>query len=293
MCSSPHRPSGSSAASSETPSGARVLLDAGHPTTVWNRTASRADSLVRDGAVLAGSVDEAVTASPLVIICVLDHTVVRRLLEPLGEQLAGHPVVNLTSSTPEQARETAAWAVGRGIDYLDGAIMVPTPLIGKPDALLLYSGAQKVFADHRATLSTLGGQADYLGSDPGLASLYDLGMLDLFFAGMTGFLHASALVGADGISAEAFLPYAQQIVAILPETLAGLARDVDAAEYPGDEDTLDMEDAALNHIVDASVARSIDPTVPDAVRALARRAIAAGHGSDGFSRVVEQFQRAV
>lgn len=79
------------------------------------------------------------------------------------------------------------------------------------------------------------------------------------------------------------LPYPQQIVAILPETLAGLAGDVDAAEHPGDEDTLGMEDAALTHIVDASLARSIDPTVPDAVRALARRAIAAGHGSDGFS----------
>lgn len=266
---------------------ARAFLDAGHPTTVWNRTAGRADDLVADGAVLAGSVDAAVAASPMVVICVLDHAVVHELLDPLGAQLSGRAIVNLTSSTPECARETATWAAAHGVDYLDGAIMAPTPLVGKPEALLLYSGPQTVFAAHRATLMPLG-RPDFLGPDPGLASLYDLAMLDLFFASMTGFLHAAALVGADGVPARMFLPYAEQIVAILPETLAGLARDVDAARYPGDEDNLDMEMAALDHVVHASEVRGIDTALPEVVRTLARRAIARGHGRDGFSRVFEE-----
>jgi 3-hydroxyisobutyrate dehydrogenase-like beta-hydroxyacid dehydrogenase len=271
---------------------ARALLDAGHPTTVWNRTASRADELVAAGAVLAGSVSAAVAASPLVIICVLDHTVVRELLDPVGEELTGRAIVNLTSSTPEHARETAAWLTPRGAGYVDGAIMVPTPLIGKAEALLLYSGAPEVFSTHRATLTVLGGHAEHLGADAGLASLYDLGMLDLYFASMTGFLHAAALVGADGVAAHTFLPYAQQIVSILPETLAGLARDVDAARYPGDEDNLQMEKAALDHIAHASASRGVDPALPDLVRGLADRAIVHGHGRDGFSRVIEELRGA-
>ena len=270
---------------------ARAFLHAGHPTTVWNRTASRADDLVAVGAVRVDSLAAAAAASPVVVICVLDHAVVRELLDPLSEQLAGHAVVNLTSSTPERARETARWAEDHRIDYLDGAIMVPTPLIGRPEALLLYSGSPSVYDAHRATLASLGGRSEFLGADPGLTSLYDLGMLDLFFASMAGFLHATALVGSDGVSARTFLPYAEQIAAILPEVFAGLARDVDAARYPGDEDNLDMEAASLDHIVHASEARGIDPVFPEVVRELARRAIARGHGRDGFSRVVEELRR--
>lgn len=269
---------------------ARAFLRAGHPTTVWNRTAKRIDDLVADGAARAESVAAAAAASPVVVICVLDNTVVGELLDPISDQLAGRSIVNLTSSTPESARDTAHWAVDHRIDYLDGAIMVPTALIGGPEALLLYSGSRTVHDAHQSTLASLGGRAEFVGTDPGFASLYDVGMLDMFFAGMTSFLHASALVGADGVSARTFLPYAEQIVAILPETLRGLARDVDAARYPGDEDNLQMEAAALDHIVHASEARGIDPALPEVVRALARRSIGRGHGGDGFSRIIEQLR---
>jgi hypothetical protein len=96
---------------------------------------------------------------------------------------------------------------------------------------------------------------------------------------------------ADGVPARAFLPYADRVLAILPASLEGLARDVDRAGYPGDEDTLDMEHAALGHIVDASRARGIDPGLPGLVRALTGGAIADGHGGSGFSRIVEQIRR--
>lgn len=177
---------------------ARAFMKVGHPTTVWNRTASRADDVVTEGAVLAPDVAEAVSASHVVVVCVLDATVVRSLLEPVREQLVGHAIVNLTSSTPEVARQTAAWAAEHGLGYLDGAIMVPTPLIGGSDALVLYSGSASVYETHRHTLAAIGGDADFLGDDAGLAALYDLGMLSIFFTAMTSFLRAASLVGADG-----------------------------------------------------------------------------------------------
>ena len=64
---------------------AGAFLRAGHPTTVWNRTAAKAEQLVGEGAKLAGSVGDAVAASPLVVVCVSDYTAVRELFEPLGE----------------------------------------------------------------------------------------------------------------------------------------------------------------------------------------------------------------
>ncbi len=101
--------------------------------------------------------------------------------------------MNLTSGTPEHARATAAWAAEHGIDYLDGKILAFPSTIGGPEAFLLYSGAQDAFTAHEPTLAALGGPA-YLGADPGLASLYDLGVVGLMYGVIASFVHALALL---------------------------------------------------------------------------------------------------
>lgn len=59
---------------------ARVFVDRGHPTTGWNRTASNVRPLVAAGGASAGTAAEAVAASPLVVLCVLDHEATLREL---------------------------------------------------------------------------------------------------------------------------------------------------------------------------------------------------------------------
>ena len=163
--------------------------------------------------------------------------------------------------------------------------MVPTPLIGTDDCWLIYVGDRTVYDDHAVTLRALGGDADLL------ASLHDLAMLDVFFNGMAAFLHAAALVGAEGVPAHTFLPHATHVLSVLQTSMEGLARDVDQGRYPGDEDNLVMDGRALDHIVEASNARGVDPTLPEVVRTLTRTAIEEGHGADGFSRVVDLLRR--
>jgi 3-hydroxyisobutyrate dehydrogenase-like beta-hydroxyacid dehydrogenase len=266
---------------------AHAFLAAGHPTTVWNRTPSRADELTKQGAVAAPTVADAVAASALTVVCVLDRAAVESVLDGTGDRLAGASLVNFTSSTPEEARVLAGRATGAGARYLDGKIMVPTPLIGTDDAFFLYAGDRTVLDDHAEALQALGGEAALLGDDPGLAALYDLAMLDVFFNGMAAFLHAAALVGADGVPAERFLPYAQRIVTVLQASMPGLAAGVDRGEHAGDEDNLVMELAGLDHIVEASRARGIDLSVPGLPRALAAAAVEQGHGGDSFSRTID------
>ena len=152
---------------------------------------------------------------PLVVICLLDTAAVNAVIDAAGDSLAGASIVNLTSSTPEDARAAASRMRARGARYLDGTIMVPTPLVGTPDAFVLYSGDPTVLADHRETLTAISGEIDMLGADPGLAAVYDLGMLDIFFGGMAAFLHATAMVGADGVPAKEFLPYAHRMLDLL------------------------------------------------------------------------------
>ncbi|GAO10156.1 NAD(P)-binding domain-containing protein [Streptomyces lydicamycinicus] len=270
---------------------AGAFVRAGHPTTVWNRTPGKADALVERGAVRADTVADAVAASPLVIVCVLDYAAALEILEPAGPGLSGRVLVNLTSDTPERARSAAAWAAGHGIDYLDGAVMVPTPDIGTPGATLLYSGSRQAFETYEETLKVLGGQAAYLGADHGAAAVYDLALLGFFYSAIAGLVHAFALAGAEGVAAEKFVPFTDAIVGILPPLAAGWARDADRGVFPGDQDNIVMEAAGIAHIIEASVDRGLNTEVLDAVKGLADRTIAAGHGKAGFISVIEEMRK--
>jgi 3-hydroxyisobutyrate dehydrogenase-like beta-hydroxyacid dehydrogenase len=269
---------------------AGAFVDGGHPTTVWNRSAGKGEGLAERGATVAGTITEALVASSLIIVCLVDDAARQELLDPLGDTLAGRAVVNLSSDTPERARNAAAWATRHDVDYLDGAIMVPTDVIGTPDAVILLSGARDVFDAHRQTLQTLAGNLHYLGSDPGAAALHDLAMLDIFYTTMAGIVHAFALVQSDGVAPTAFVPFAGQIVEILPPIIDTLAAAVEAGQHPGDVDRLQMEVTGMEHIIESSRARGLDVSVLDAVKTLGNRAIAAGHGDDSFSSIVSMLR---
>lgn len=267
---------------------ARAFLAGGLTTTVWNRTIERAAPLSDAGARVATDLEDAVRSAGTIVTCLRDHESTRAALGALPDDAyAGRTVVVLASGTPDDARTTAEWAARRGIVVVLGAIMVPTPVIGTPDALILYSGDRAAFDGVRSTLEVAAPRAEYVGEDPGLAPLLDTAMLEVFFAGMTAFLHAAALVTQRGLTARDFLPWAGEMLAILPASLEGLARDVDAGEYPGDEDNLAMERAALQHMVHASRDAGLDSRLPELMLDLADRQVTEGHGADGWSRVTE------
>lgn len=264
---------------------ARGFVREGHPTTVWNRTAAKVEALAAHGAIPAGTAADAVAASPLVITCLLNDEAVHAILEPLAEALRGRTLVNLTSTSPEQARRSAAWAAGLGIDYLDGAIMSPTPTIGQSSALVLYSGAEEVYQAHRSTLASLGGTATYLGGDPGRAAAYDAALLDIFWTSVNGIVHGLALAGAEGITGKELAPYARGIFSLLPEMTTGFAHQVDDGHHPGDRSTIGSAAAGIEHIIHTAEAHRIDTGVLTASRAVLQRAIDGGHGADGLSRL--------
>ncbi|NUR87805.1 MAG: NAD(P)-dependent oxidoreductase, partial [Nonomuraea sp.] len=157
---------------------AAAFLKAGHATTVWNRTPSKADELVAAGARLAPTAADAIEAGSLTVVCLTDYDAVRELLA--AADLTGTTLVNLTSGSSAQARETARWAGQRGARYLDGAIMAVPPVIGTPDAVILHSGPQEDFEAYEQALTALG-TVTYLGEDHGLASLYDVAGLAMMW----------------------------------------------------------------------------------------------------------------
>jgi 3-hydroxyisobutyrate dehydrogenase-like beta-hydroxyacid dehydrogenase len=266
---------------------ARVLMNDGHATTIWNRSAHRADALVSQGARRAAAAAEAVAASPLVLICVADYAAVREVLDPARDALAGKVLVNLTSGTPAQARETAAWAARHGAAYIDGAIMAVPAMIGQPGTRVLYSGSPDAFATYESTLRALGGASAHVGADPGLAALYDLALLTMMYTLYGGFLHALALVGAAKVDGATLMPLAMPWLSDVASWLPGFAHDIDTRTYATDVSTLAINQAAVALIIEASRAEGVRGDLLAPMQALLDRRVAQGRGAEGLPSLID------
>jgi 3-hydroxyisobutyrate dehydrogenase-like beta-hydroxyacid dehydrogenase len=229
---------------------AAALLAAGHPTTVWNRTAAKADALAGQGAAPGVTPADAIAASDVVIACLIDYASVDEVLRPAAAVLGGRTVVNVTNGAPAQARDTSAWVSAEGAEYVDGGIMAVPSMIGQEAAFILYSGAQAGFERAEPALAALA-RPVFLGADPGLASLQDLALLSGMYGMFAGASHAVALLASEGISAEPFTtsllkPWLEAMMAALPPDPASV--DSNAA----------MQVVALENVFAVSRAQGVD-----------------------------------
>ncbi|MFJ8916802.1 NAD(P)-dependent oxidoreductase [Amycolatopsis sp. NPDC102389] len=262
---------------------ARAFLNAGHPTTVWNRTAAKADALVAEGARLAPTIGDALGSGGVTILCLTDYFAVRELLGDDG--LAGTTLVNLTSGDSAQARETAAWAEKQGARYVDGAIMAIPSSIGTADAVILLSGRRPDF--EIGALGTI----SYLGEDPGLASLYDVAGLTMMWSVLNAWLQGTAMLKTAGVDAATYAPFAQQIAVGVAGWLPGYAEQVDKDSFPAEVSALETDARAMAHMVEESEALGVNAELPKLIKAMADRAIAAGHGGEQYPVLIREFER--
>ncbi|MEU9865455.1 NAD(P)-binding domain-containing protein [Streptomyces sp. NPDC047971] len=231
---------------------AGAMVTAGHPTTVWNRSAAKADELVALGAQRAATVEEAVLASPLTLVCLLDYAVSGAVLRPAEGSLHGRTLVNLTNGTPAQAREAEAWATGHGASYLDGGIMAVPSTVATSRASVLYSGPKRHFDAHEDTLKALGA-AKYLGVDAGMAALYDLALLSAMNVMFDGFFHSLAMATSHSEgSAAGFTDLLVPWLTNMSQVMHAFAADVDSDAEPVLAQGLDVVLASVRNMAHAS-----------------------------------------
>lgn len=270
---------------------AAAFLNRGLAMTVWNRSAGKADALVAKGAVRAATVADALAASKLVIVCLLNYDTVSEALGDASETLSGRVLVNLTNGTPAQARHMANWTAERGADYLDGGIMAIPPMIGQPEALLLYSGSKDAFDAHRKELDSLG-TSKYLGADAGLAPLYDLALLTGMWGMFAGALHATALVGTEKVEAREFMLLLVPWINAMTGGLPSMAEQVDTGDYTKEVvSNLGMQAVAYVNLIEASQAQGVSTELIAPMHDLMKRGVGAGHGNADLSSLIELLRK--
>ncbi|OWY63051.1 oxidoreductase, partial [cyanobacterium TDX16] len=196
-------------------------------------------------------------------------------------------LVNVSTGTPAEAEASAQHADRLGVRYVTGAVMVPTPMVGTDECVVLYAGDPRDLELASPVMAALGGTSDVVGEDHAVPPALDLAMLDVYFAGMYAFLHSAALADAHGIDPTRYLPYAEGIVATLGGTLPDLTDAITRRTYDGGEARLDMCLAFLEHIVRTSEQTGIDPGLAAVVRDASLSAMDRWPGSTDWDVVAE------
>ncbi|SEP86288.1 3-hydroxyisobutyrate dehydrogenase [Lentzea xinjiangensis] len=251
---------------------ARALGEKGYEVLVWNRSADKATP---PGARRVGTPEEAFEAD-VVVTCLTSYEVQRPLLSKNIKVL-----VNLTSGTPEEARETAKWAEDNGVEYVDGVIMAVPQQIGTPGARIFFSGN----GNHHVLDAF--GEPVHVGEDAGLPALYDLALLGIMWATFGGYLQAVALMGTEGITPEKFTPMVAAWLTELGTMLPALGEETRHRDYETDVSALDINVSGLRMLMEANAQQGLDTALPRALHDLYERAQLKGHGTHSIASVIE------
>lgn len=263
-----------------------------YPVDVWNRTTSKTEPLAARGARVAATVQDAVAAAEVVVVNVSDYPTSAGFLrsDDVTKALRGKLLVQLTSGSPREGREMAAWARQHEIQYLVGAIMATPSFVGAPECTILYSGPSDPFEKYKPVLLALGGNPLYVGGDAGHASVLDTALLTFMWGALFGVLQGAAVAQAEEFPLEAYMSSLKAFTPVVDELAIDGVKRIREGNFVGDQVTVETCRASVLHLIEVCKEHKIHHAVPDAFDQLFRAAVEAGHGQDDFS-VLSTFMR--
>lgn len=268
---------------------ARTLLDKEYEVTVWNRSAEKAASLVKDGAILAPTAAAAISASPVIITCVSDYKVTRNTLgaDEVAKALAGHTVVEFSTGTPQDARDAEVWMHEQGVDYIDGALLATPRQIGKPDTPILVSGNTAVYQKIEPLLKVLGGNLMYMGEPVGLASAWDLAILSNLFGLMTGFIQGARIFESEGISVKGLGSMIANIAPVLGGMVVHEAEVIETGNFGQPESSLKICAFSIELMIKQAREGGINAEIPMFILSQMKKGLDAGLGEEALGSLIK------
>jgi 3-hydroxyisobutyrate dehydrogenase-like beta-hydroxyacid dehydrogenase len=188
------------------------LLKAGHDLTVWNRTASRGDDLVAQGANRAASPREVAAASEVVLTIVSDPPAVESVL--WGESgvfsglRRGSVVIESSTVSPGLEKRAAATATSLGAEFLEAPVTGGTWGAEKGELVFMVGGEASTLKRVEPVLGAMGKRWFHLGP-VGAGQTVKLAMNLLLDLEVEAFAEALALVTRAGVPGQSLLEVMQ------------------------------------------------------------------------------------
>ncbi|GLY52177.1 NAD(P)-binding domain-containing protein [Lentzea sp. NBRC 102530] len=253
---------------------ARALVEEGYDVTVWNRTPKTIEH------TRTAATPQEAFQSDVVVTCLSTYDVQQPLLTNEIKVL-----VNLTSGTPEQARQTARWAEENGVEYVDGVILAVPQQIRTEQARILFSGNENHHVLHAF------GEPVHVGEDAGLAALHDLALLGIMWATFGGYVQAVALMGSAGVKPAQFTPMAMDWLGEMTTHLPEMGAVTESGNYETDVSALDINVSGLRLLTEANEQQGLDATIPRALHSVFERAQRLGHGNHSIASIIEGIRK--
>jgi 3-hydroxyisobutyrate dehydrogenase-like beta-hydroxyacid dehydrogenase len=268
---------------------AETMVQAGHDTVVWNRTTSRTQPLVVKGAQKASNPAEAITESPIIVVCVGDYDAADTFLRTPDAlaALKGRVLVQLTSGSAQLAQYTNAWAKEAGVLYLDGAIMGYPDDIGSPDSMFVISGDEEGYTLTEPLLRILAPKLEYLGADPARASAMDSAILSASFGLIFGMLNGAALCETTGVSIRQYTKLVQPVLTMEMEAIARSAIKIEDDNLKDTDAFLATWAAVLNPMIETMEGAGYNAEIPAFMRSMLDRAIEQGWGEYDIGALIK------
>ncbi len=194
------------------------LLKAGFSLMVWNRTASRAESLVAAGAKLAASPRELAAASDVFITIVSDPPALEEILWNSDDKSAfpalkkGAIYIDSSTVSPTLARKIAAASSNAGIRFLDAPVTGGTWGAEKGELVFMIGGDAATLEAAQPVLNAMGKKLFHLGPN-GAGQTIKLAMNSLLAVEVQAFAEALALVQRAGLPGEKLVEVMQSSMA--------------------------------------------------------------------------------
>ncbi|QWK10259.1 MAG: NAD(P)-dependent oxidoreductase [Thermoflexus hugenholtzii] len=148
---------------------ARRLLQAGHRLTVHNRTRSKAEALVAEGAQWADSPRAVAQASEVVFMMLADSQASEAVLTGPEGVLAGARegliVVDMSTIAPAVSRRLAEQAARQGVTMLDAPVSGSVGPATEGTLTIFVGGPREAFEAVRDLLGILGRDIHYVGEN--------------------------------------------------------------------------------------------------------------------------------
>ena len=196
------------------------LLKAGHTLTVWNRTSSRADSLVALGAKLATSPKEVAAASDVLLTIVSDPPALESILwgadgkesGALAGLKPGSTYIDSSTVSPALARKIAAACAERSVRFLDAPVTGGDWGAKKGELIFMVGGDAGTLKSVEPILGVLGKRWFHLGPN-GAGQTIKLAMNMILALQVDALAEALALVTRAGLKGEDLVEVMQSSMA--------------------------------------------------------------------------------
>jgi len=263
---------------------ARMAQQGGQDMTVWNRSPDKMKPFIERGAQSAANIQDAVDASPILVICVKDYEITRAMLDvdEVRGMLQNRIVIQLSTGTPRDAVESEVWFRSQDALYIDGAILGGPGNLHTENSRILFAGPWDAFAESEESLKTLCYNIQYVGDNIRAAATLDLGWLCRHYGMFLGMVHAAVLCESEEVDLDL-------LAGVIPESES--ARDyiqkVADGNYTDTTATLDTWATAFESISRQAADTGINDEVPQLMSSLFDRARKAGLGDEDITALVK------